>query len=265
MGRKWRFLDTGENTGSFNMAVDEAILNIYERGLTPPTLRVFRWSPPALSLGRLQDIEDIDFEKCKELGIDVVRRPTGAGAVLHKEELTYSVVASEKDGIPLSLGESHAIINRGIAAAYKILGVEIDFITSSERNRSALCFLSTGLTDLTYRGKKLIGSVWMRKENAILQHGSLIIRHEPEILFSILRFPSEEIKQKALKDFEKKTTFLSKILDQSKEITWQDVKKALREGFQNTLGIEFFEGELTSEEIDEAKRLMEVKYERKTP
>lgn len=258
---KWRFLDTGESRGSLNMAVDEAILNVKGRGLTPPTLRVFRWSPPALSLGRLQDTEDIDFEKCKELGIEVCRRPTGAGAILHKEELTYSVVASKKDGIPLSLRESHEIINRGIVAAYKILGVEIELITSSKRNKSALCFLATGLTDLTYQGKKLIGSVWMRRDTGILQHGSLIIKHEPEILFSILRFPSGEIREKTFEDFRGKTTSLSEI---SKEITCKALKEALFKGFQTALGIEFFEGELTPEEIAEAKRLMEVKYERKT-
>jgi len=257
--KKWRFLDTQAHPGAWNMAVDEAILKTHERGLTLPTLRVFQWSPPALSLGRLQETQDIDFEKCRELGIDVVRRPTGAGAVLHKEELTYSVVVSEKDGFPVSLRESFQLINRGLAAACKILGIEIAFITAPRRNKSALCFLSSGLTDLTFEGKKLIGSVWMREGHTILQHGSLVILQEPELLFSIFRFPSEEIKEKALKEFGEKTTSFKEIFG---GLTWQDVRKALFEGFQDALKIEFSEITrlLVEEEITEAKKLM-AKYE----
>lgn len=251
---KWRFLDTGANSGAFNMATDEAILDIHWRGLTPPTLRVFQWSPPALSLGRLQNLKRIDLEKCKNLGIDVVRRPTGGAAVLHKTELTYSIVSSEKYGIPLSLRKSHAILNQGLIIAYKILGVEISPTVSSGHRHSDVCFSTNGQTDLAYQGKKLIGSVWLRRENAILQHGSLIVnKQESEPLFSIIRFPSEEIKDQAFQNFKQRATSLSEII---KEISWQDIKAALFEGFQMALGIELFETELGQEEILKAERLL---------
>ena len=97
----WRFIDSGINNGYLNMAIDEAILTAHLHGHVPPTLRVYRWDPPTLSIGHFQNLKrEVDDEKCSELGIDVVRRLTGGRAVFHQDELTYSVVVSNEYDFP---------------------------------------------------------------------------------------------------------------------------------------------------------------------
>src|SRR4030042_4393319 len=139
----WRFIDTGINNGFTNMAIDEAILDAHLRGLVPPTLRLYRWSPSALSIGYFQRLdEDVYQEKCSELGIDVVRRLTGGRAVLHQNELTYSIIASEKYGLPKSVEQSYKLLSKGLIAAYRILGLEVCFIPYERGISSAACFTS---------------------------------------------------------------------------------------------------------------------------
>lgn len=259
---KWRFLISGENNGPWNMAIDEAILNIHNQGLTLPTLRIFEWSPPAVSLGKLQEAEKIiDIEACKKFGIDIVRRPTGASAVLHKNELTYSVVSSNFFGMPLSLSESHKIINRGLISAYYYLGVKLDCVKNTERNITSLCFLRHGGTDLTFEGKKLIGSAWLSRQNSVLQHGSLPIAHDINIIFSIFQFPNPESKEKAIKKFQETTTCLSEIIPR---IKIEDLKEAIPKGFEKGLDIALIAENLLPEEINEAKKLL-PKYQNLLP
>ncbi|PON11393.1 lipoate--protein ligase family protein, partial [Candidatus Entotheonella serta] len=90
---QWRFLNTGDHSPGMNMALDEAILQACEAGVAPPTLRVYGWQPPALSLGYAQNVtKEVNVAACQRYGIEIVRRPTGGRAVLHDDEVTYSVV-----------------------------------------------------------------------------------------------------------------------------------------------------------------------------
>jgi lipoyl(octanoyl) transferase len=256
--KEWRFVDTGVNNGFLNMAVDEAILDVHLRGSCPPTLRVYRWNPPALSLGYFRDLEtEIDTKRCSELGVDIVRRLTGGRAVLHDDELTYSVVTSEACGFPKSLAQSYMLLNEGLIAAYRMLGVEACLEVHAGEPSSAACFSSAGLADLTFRGRKLCGSAQFRRGSALLQHGSLPIRMDPRALFSLLRFPSDADRDKAQADFRQKTVSLGEILN---KIGWQELKEALVKGFQTALGIELCEGPLTPEELDLADKLAREKY-----
>jgi lipoate-protein ligase A len=262
--REWRFVDTGTSDGFLNMAVDEAILDAHLQGVCPPTLRVYRWSPPALSLGYFQDLEaEIEIKRCSELGMDIVRRLTGGRAVLHHDELTYSVVASEEYGLPKSLAESYRFLNEGLRAAYGILGLDICCAESERRPSlsacfSTACFSSAGLADLTYQGRKLCGSAQFRKGSALLQHGSLPISLDARSFFSVLKFASSAMRERALADFAEKAASLSDIL--GRRIGWQELKEALFRGFQTSLGIELHEEPLTPGELDLSQRLAREKY-----
>ncbi len=257
---RWRFIDTGINDGFLNMAIDEAILNARLRGVVPSTLRVYRWSPPALSLGYFQKREtELDIKRCSELGIDIVRRLTGGYAVLHDDELTYSVVTSDKYGFPnKSLPESYRLLNSGLIAAYGMLGLDVCLTVDEERPSSAACFSSAGLADLTFQGRKIAGSAQYRTGNALLQHGSLPISLDTQLLFSMLKFPSTDIRDRAQAHYSKKATTLSEML--GNKIGWQDLKEALFKGFQIGLGIELYEDTLTPEEFELSRRLAEEKY-----
>src|SRR5512139_2190743 len=106
------------------MAIDEALLRLHARGESPPTLRFTQWQPPAVSLGYFQRRHSLDLEACRHLGIDIVRRHTGGRAVLHQHELTYSVIAGARDGIPVSLDAAYRLICQGLLAAFRSLGID---------------------------------------------------------------------------------------------------------------------------------------------
>jgi len=257
--RGWRFIDTGVNNAFLNMAIDEAILDVHIQGGVPPTLRVYQWDPPALSLGYNQSIEhDVDLTKCQEAGVEVVRRITGGGAVLHAQELTYSIVSAVNDGIPESIAGSYRFLSRGLIACYKILGLDVELKPGRNKTRSTACFSIATLADLTYQGRKLAGSAQARRRNALLQHGSLPIHSHADVLFSLLRFSSETSRQKARSLFNKRMLTLGEAV--GKDIDVQELKESLRKGFAQTLGKRFYEDSLTEEEIRRSQKLASVKY-----
>jgi lipoate-protein ligase A len=257
--RSWRFIDTGVNNAFLNMAIDEAILDEHIQGGVPPTLRVYQWNPPALSLGYNQTIEhDVDLAKCQEAGVEVVRRITGGGAVLHARELTYSIVSAVNNGIPESIGGSYRFLSQGLIACYKILGLDVELKPGRNTTRSAACFSVATLADLTYQGKKLAGSAQARRSNALLQHGSLPIHSHADVLFSLLRFPSEVSRHKARSVYNKRMLTLSEVIGE--DIAVQDLAESLRAGFAQALGIRFYEDGLTEEEISRSQELASVKY-----
>lgn len=262
--RKWRFIDTGVNDGFLNMAIDEAILDAHLQGASPPTLRVYRWNPPSLSLGYFQELEtEIETKRCSELGIDIVRRLTGGRAVFHDDELTYSVVASEACGIPNSLAQSYRLLNEGLIAAYGRIGVEACLEAHARWPSpgacfSSACFSTAGLADLTHRGRKLCGSAQFRRDGAVLQHGSLPIRFDSQVFFSLLKYPSNGDRNKARADYCQKAASLSEISGNG--IGWEELKEALLQGFRDALGITLCKEPLTSEELELARKLAVEKY-----
>jgi lipoate-protein ligase A len=257
--RGWRFIDTGVNNAFLNMAIDEAILDEHIEGGIPPTLRVYQWDPPALSLGYNQSIvHDVDVAKCQEAGVEVVRRITGGGAVLHAQELTYSVVSAVNDGIPESVAGSYRLLSQGLIASYKILGLDVELKPGRNKTRSAACFSLATLADLTHRGRKLAGSAQARRRNALLQHGSLPIQSHADILFSVLKFSSEASRHTARSAFTKRMLVLGEII--GRDIDMQELKDGLRKGFTQALGIRFCDDGLTAAEIRRSHALAAEKY-----
>ena len=121
----WRAIFDPPRDGAMNMAIDEAILEATAAGSLAPTLRLYAWEPPTLSLGHAQPAADCDCEALRRLGWGLVRRPTGGRAILHTDELTYSVVAAESH--PLMQGgvlESYRRLSRGLLSGLRILGVD---------------------------------------------------------------------------------------------------------------------------------------------
>src|SRR5437867_9138229 len=118
MSEQYRFLNTGPLKAAMNMAIDESVQMHYLQKFAPPTLRVFRWSQPSISLGRFQSIErEIVSEQCLERGVALVRRPTGGRAVYHRDEFTYSIVMSKRFGVPSGIIAAYAYLAQGLLAA----------------------------------------------------------------------------------------------------------------------------------------------------
>jgi len=146
-----------------------------------PRLTLYSWSPPAVSLGFMQNAASLlDLDACGRAGVEVVQRPTGGRAILHWEEITYAIVAPSSDPrFGASLAESHARIGDCLAAGLQTLGIEAALsrpaLDPGRRLLRAPCFASPGRAELLVRGRKLLGSAQRRTRHAFLQHGSLLV------------------------------------------------------------------------------------------
>lgn len=278
---KWRLLRTGNNSGAWNMAVDESIMMHVAKGVVPPTFRLYGWVPPALSLGHLQSFErDVDAESCKNLGIDVVRRPTGGRAVLHDNEVTYSLIISEKDPVlPRNLHDSFYLATEGIVKGLAILGIEAEIQGSqwagglseagkreSQRSRkpnhgaqSGACFDSPSWYEVVSGSKKLVGSAQARLKGVFLQHGSILITLDADKVCQILQHDSPDAREQSSMNLLEHATSIEAILGRS--MSFAEVEKAVILGMQEHLDpIELVEGQLLPEELSLAKDLISRKY-----
>ena len=240
----WRVLKSREDKGAMQMAIDEAILTARSKNQVPNTLRFFTWKPVAVTIGFFQSLEqEIDVKKTSELGIDIIRRYTGGGAVLHDKELTYSMTLSEKD-VPQDIIESYKKICAGIVNGLKSIGIDSAF---------------SPINDIIVNGKKISGNAQTRRSGVVLQHGTILLDVDAKKMFSVLKVPDEKIRDKSIKNVEERVTSLKKELG-GRDITLKDLEKALTAGFEQVFDVKFAEGELTLGEIKTAERLYKEKY-----
>ena len=259
MHKPYRFVNTGIQDAALNMAIDEAVLLHHLRGEAPPTLRVFRWSQPAISLGRFQHVErEILCDVCQQHGVALVRRPTGGRAVYHLGEFTYSLVIDKRYGVPAGIVAAYAYLAQGLQAALALLGVHAELSQGRvSKNPSAACFASSTQADLASNGFKLIGSAQVWKDDALLQQGSLPLDDHAAEFFSMLRYPSEQEREKALALYRTKTAPLHTFVP---HVTWDDVANAFCSGFSTALHEDCVAGELSVSEWELAHQLAEEKY-----
>ena len=241
---QWYFLNTGYNTGKYNMDLDEHLANNY-KGV--PLLRVFGWKPYCISLGYNQNQNDINSEYCSAQGVDIERRPTGGRAILHAEELTYSVVLhSEGKGVH----EIYKEISIALLNGLTLLGAKVDFAKTQPdfgnlyKTKSSIpCFTSSARYEIEYEGRKLVGSAQRRYDDVVLQHGSILIgdfhKKLPDFLSSSL---DNRIKDIIKKDIDAKTVTLNEIM--SKEITFEEAAHSIKLGFEREYNITFKEIEV---------------------
>src|SRR5512137_3016795 len=164
----WRLILDPPARGAWNMAVDESLLEHTGRGESLPTLRLYAWEPACLSLGYAQPFADVDATRLQEHGWDAVRRPTGGRAILHTDELTYSITAPLNE--PRVLGtvlESYNRLAQALLAAVKSLGVPVEMkehdIGKANQALGPVCFEVPSAYEITVSGKKLIGSAQARR------------------------------------------------------------------------------------------------------
>lgn len=243
----WIFLDTGAKPGEFNMNYD---LKLTEKVKSNGNsfLRFYQWKPFAISLGYHQKIESINLELCKNDSIDVVRRPTGGRAILHADELTYSVVIPLENNSPqeiyhkinLALIEGfHTYDNR--LKNVELERAQIDFKNFYKSSRSIPCFSSSARNEIKFQNKKLVGSAQRVINDVILQHGSILIGDYHKRIVEYLNLNDEE--KKLLKqDLDDKTISLKEILGE--EINLNKLKNCLLKGFEKIFEISLIESEV---------------------
>jgi lipoate-protein ligase A len=240
----WRFENTGVRSGVFNMEYDESLARAFVDGTGNPTLRVYGWQPFAISLGWNQSMDEVDLNKTSAAGIDVVRRPTGGRAILHANELTYSVVMPVKGKNVLTVYED---ISRALVTGLRKLGAPValeksqpHFPSLYHTTSAMACFSSTGRYEIKCAGKKLVGSAQRRYANSngrevVLQHGSILLGSEHKQIVEFLNLPSEEQRAALKHELDEKTTDLSTILNRT--IEFDETANAILNGFRKAWSI----------------------------
>ncbi len=252
MIEKWIFLNTGFRDGNFNMKFDEYIAFLFSKGKIKPILRVYGWKPYTISIGYNQDEKIFDFEKIRSSGLGFVRRPTGGRAVLHAEELTYSVVMNSggKNVIEVYNIISRAIVRglTSLGAEFELAQTEPDFPNLYKDFKSIPCFASSAKYEIQFKGKKIVGSAQRRFGDVVLQHGSILIGEYHKKLPEFLKLDSPEKIEKIKAEIEGKTICLNEILN--REVSFDEVAKALKRGFEEEFGIKFEDKDLFDVEFE---------------
>lgn len=173
-------LDRDHRDGFYNMALDELLAGEVEAGRLEAYVRLYGWSPPAVSLGRNQREDEVDADACRRDGVDVVRRPTGGRAVFHRDELTYSLAAGINHPVfGGSAMDAYRAIGRGLCRGLRLLGVDAELARAtapeSRTGISPSCFAASGRYELAVGGKKIVGSAQRRFASSFLQQGSVLL------------------------------------------------------------------------------------------
>ena len=245
---KLRLIDSsGERgiSGALNMGIDEAILGSVSRLEAEPTLRFYTWSPPCITVGYFQSLEDeVDLEVCRRSGVDAVRRLTGGGAVFHDAELTYSIILPLGHELaPDDILESYRRICSGLVAGLCHLGVTASF---------------ESINDIAVGGKKISGNAQTRRVSCLLQHGTILLDSDPEKMFSLLKVPAEKLKGKLIEDVKSRVTSLAFLL--GRKVSAAEASAAIRQGCCEAWGAELAEGELSPAESAAASSLAAERF-----
>lgn len=238
---KWQLLKTGRCSGHFNMDFDLNLANSCKDN--EAFFRLYQWQPYCISLGANQNYEDINIAKANNDNIEVVKRPTGGRAILHAEEITYSVV------MPLNNLSPKEIYEKISSALIKGLEIYNPFLAESELEKlqpnfpkilqqpsGVLCFGSTAKNEVKFAGKKIIGSAQRKLNNVILQHGSILCGTYHKNLVNYLNSDENTIRELAT-EINNKTIEIETILNE--KVNYSLLEESLIKGFEEHWQINF--------------------------
>jgi len=258
----WRVIIQPPADGKTNMAIDESILDAVSQGIVPPTLRFYAWSPACLSLGYAQPVSDVDFDQLGKDGWEVVRRLTGGRAILHTDELTYSVAVPIGDPrVAGGVVESYRRLSAGLLAGLRHLGagVEADRKAAEAHGvQNPVCFEVPSDYEITVKGRKLLGSAQTRRSEVVLQHGALPLEGDLGRICDVLMFASEEEREAARDRVRGRAITLGEAL--SEPISLARATGGLMAGFCEALNLQLEEGDLSAWEHARAEELLIEKY-----
>jgi lipoate-protein ligase A len=254
---EFRLIYDRAHDGATNMARDEAISRAVSEGKQPPTLRLYGWAPPAISLGQSQRIASVDEDKCRADGVGIVRRATGGLAILHTDELTYSM--SLPIDHPIAEGDvmtSYRRIAAAIVRTLQMLGVPDVYanrVAKEDKAKGPVCFEAPSDYEVVGAGKKLVGSAQWRRVDGVLQHGSLPLHGDiAHICDYLIDAPEpERVREHA--------ATLKDVL--GRDVAWDEAAEAWQHAFACALDIRFMVGELSADELRCTEEFLVTKYE----
>ena len=260
----WRLLITPPARGAWNMALDESILEHIGRSASLPTLRLYAWDPACLSLGHAQPYADVDTVRLKERGWEVVRRLTGGRAILHTDEITYSVVApNDEPRVAGTVLESYNRLAQALLLAVQKLDLPVEMKEgkppAGNQTPNPVCFEVPSTYEITVNGKKLIGSAQARKKEGVLQHGSLPLTGDLTRICQALVFENEAARETASQRLLARAATVESVLERA--VSWETAAQAFIQAFEAQLGLTLERGELSESECQRTEELVAEKYD----
>ncbi|NQT29995.1 MAG: lipoate--protein ligase family protein [Candidatus Saganbacteria bacterium] len=227
---EWQLIKTPRLSGQQNMQLDSKMFSDFEEGNISSTLRIYSWNPKCISIGYSQSLDKlIDRQKARDLGFDVVKRPTGGGIVFHNEaEVTYSLVtAIDNPLLPKGLVPSYKKISEAVVFGLGLLGVDARIIGAEgkQETRASLCFSYPAEYEIVVDTKKIVGSAQKRGKKALLQQGSVFVRQTEAKAFSLLKQKQNDLNAISLEE----------VLH--RQISFDELSNALIFGFEEVLGV----------------------------
>ena len=259
MTEPWRFIDSGPCNAAYNMALDEAIAVAVRNGHAPPTLRLYGWDRPAVTIGCFQKIGEVDMAYCFQKNIPVIRRPTGGRAILHGNEITYSFSVKTRTGLfSKSLLDSYKTISAAFSNAFLKIGAspELKLLKDGRRRleadmqKSPLCFQSVSYGEITVDSRKIIGSAQKRWTDGLLQQGSIPFGIDRDALVKAFRMNTAQ---------DMRDPFIG-LQDIFPGLIADDLKTAIRNSFEETFNILLTTSSPLPEEVSLAEELEAGKY-----
>lgn len=259
----WRLLITEPASGAWNMAVDEAVARCTADGLSPTTLRFYQWQPGAVSLGRHQPLADIDRDRVERQGFGLVRRPTGGRAILHIDELTYSIAGrTEDESLQGAVLDSYNRLSEGLVLGLRRLGLNAAKAPATNRagpDVSPVCFEVPSAYELVVGRHKVMGSAQSRRGGYVLQHGSLPLHGDITRLVDVLAVAEESERQALRRILHERAATVETLL--GRRVTFWEAATVLIDGLSSALDIDLEEGELSAEELELARRLQNETFD----
>ncbi len=239
---KWRFIPFSEQNAALNMGIDQSILEHIRAGKSMPTIRFYTWQPSAITIGTFQCRGDeVDMEQAKRLGVGVVRRITGGGAVYHDREgeITYSIIGQE-ELFKRDIAKSYEQICASIVEALQSLGIHAAF---------------RPINDIIVNQKKISGNAQTRRQGTLLQHGTILYDVDVDKMFSLLKVDKAKVSDKFVDSVKKVVT---SVKQEKPGTSKEQLLDALKAAFLKQK--EYEEGTLTSSELERAEQLAKERY-----
>jgi len=257
----WRLIDDGACDGYLNMVTDRAILTACGEGKAPPTLRLYGWKEPALTIGYAQNsCRDVDLPRCRALEIPVVQRPTGGRALLHDKEFTYSLVAPiPHPRFSANLRDAFHAVSGALLFSLSQLGIcDAELAKPSgafSNGRSPSCFSSLNHHEISVKNKKLIGSAQRRTSRSFLQQGAMWLDCDRELMNSLFQFSSSTARAAHLEILRQNTISLNQLCE--REVGFKEVAQAFQTGFKKTFPGKWERGKLSPYELKLRDRFLD--------
>ena len=252
----WRLIKTDQNNAAMNMAIDEAML-LTQKASCQPTLRFYDWLQPAFSFGYFQRIsEEVNLKACAAHGIELVRRMTGGGTVIHGWDVTYTIIVPHGSGMfPKDISAAYCAISDCLINGLQRLGIDVAHQIEKPRagNTPNICLTNPAQYDTLLNGKKIAGVSQRRNQSGVMYQG-----------YIALDLPTSDVLALASKQvgFDRVAAGQSTAINQcrSAPIYRKQLEDAVTLGFEQTLNVQFVDSKLFSQELETAESLAQTKY-----